>query len=73
MNSSSATRARALKARRSEAGMVQCNVWVPAEHADDFKRAALLIREDPSRRLGIVRQQSPNNSAPHRGDENKAK
>jgi hypothetical protein len=58
-----AQRQTALRQRRSELGLVQVNLWVPAGAAADLHRAAELLRDDPdltvarlaSRRTGKLR------------------
>lgn len=42
----SAERQAALKARRAELGLVQCNMWVPASAVPELQRAAELMREN---------------------------
>jgi hypothetical protein len=43
----------ALRARRIEAGMVQVNMWLPAQAVADIQRAAELIRANPD--LSVAR------------------
>lgn len=45
---SPAQRQAALKARRIEAGLVQCNLWVPAGCVAELQRAAELMRSNPA-------------------------
>lgn len=47
----STERARNLKARRKEQGLVQCNVWVHAEQACEIKHAADLMLANPELRV----------------------
>jgi hypothetical protein len=49
----STQRAARLKERRAEAGLVQCNLWVPAGALAELKRAAELSRENPN--LAVAR------------------
>jgi hypothetical protein len=37
-----------LRTARAENGMVQCNVWVPSNAVADIKRAAEMIRANPT-------------------------
>lgn len=50
--SDSAARQRALKQRRLEAGIVQCNVWLPAAAVPEFQAAAARIMAEPHLRIG---------------------
>lgn len=45
-------RAARFKASRRAKGLVQCNVWVPAKVAADFKRAAELACENHALTIG---------------------
>jgi hypothetical protein len=49
----SAERARILKAKRAEQGLVQCNVWVPLSAVPTIQAAAELIRSNPQ--LAVAR------------------
>jgi hypothetical protein len=51
-------RARALKERRKQLGLVQCNVWLPRAAAPDFHQAAERIAADPDLRLRLVSQKT---------------
>lgn len=47
-----AERQRAFKARQAAAGLVQCNVWVPASAVADVNRAAELMCARPQLTIG---------------------
>lgn len=53
--SENARRQREFRARRIEAGFQPITIWVPAEHASDFKVAADKVCEDRNLSLGPLR------------------
>jgi hypothetical protein len=50
-----ADRARRRRAKLSESGIVQLNLWVPVGAAADMRLAAEIMREAPHLRLGPLR------------------
>lgn len=46
-----AERARRRRVKMTEAGLVQCNVWVPRGAEDEIRRAAELICANPDLRV----------------------
>ena len=52
---SSKDRAKAFKQRQRDAGLEQCNVWVPAGMVADIQIVAALMRENPNLELGTLR------------------